>query len=81
MIHLVVMTTVRGSVMCFDHKDWKLIIHVPEQSGVITADWPRDLDIDTGAVVDIHPDGTITYPVASASTNESRDDDLPKKCV
>ena len=64
------MATVRGSVIRFDHKNWKLIIQVHEYSGVIETDWPADLYIDQGAAADIQEDGTFIYPVASCSKKE-----------
>ena len=73
------MTTVRASVMGLDHKNGKLIFCVAETGTVIKTDWPRDMEIDTDAVVDVHADGSFTYLAASASTNESREDAATNK--
>ena len=77
-ICVLVMATFRGSVIGRDDKLSKLIIRVHD-GGVVSIDRPADLDIETGAAVDIQKDGTLIYPVASSSTNQDSEDSASKK--
>ena len=73
------MVAVRGSVIGFDETNRKLIVHCLMSNAVVKACWPADLQVDTGAVVDIQENGTVIYPASSHSPNERPKVQVSKK--
>ena len=68
-----------GSVIYLNHDDRKLHIHVYRSGRVIEVEWPEGIDIAYGAVVDVHPNGTFTYPVANPCKHVGPDSGAPKR--
>ena len=70
----IVNATLRGEVIGRDHKQCKLVIHMKDSGGVVQIDRAADLLIEEGCAVDIHEDSSFLHPVASTSTEASREE-------